>query len=113
MNASARQRVWFLLSDLFVDTEWSAEDLRAIGTALKHTGFSANEVEAILRTEVAPVCGRWMRWPSIGPWPAFDPDWVNESIEKYLRRQPIFRLGLWGLPGARRDWRVVRNAMEA
>jgi len=113
MNVSARRRVWLLLSDLFVDTEWSDEELRAIGAALKQTGFSANEVEAILRGEVAPVCGRWMRWPSIGPWPAFDSDWVNESVEKYLHRPPFFRLGLWGLPGVRRDWKVVRDAMES
>jgi hypothetical protein len=60
MSTATRQKVWALLSDLFVDTENSEQELRAIGQVLKTTGFSVAEVELILRKEVAPVCGRWM-----------------------------------------------------
>ena len=113
MNPAAREAAWVLLSDLFVDTEHSPEFLRSLGFALEGTGFTADEIESILKTEVAPVCGRWMRWPSIGPWPAFDPDWVKRTIANYRRRPRFFRLGLWGLPGVREDWKIVRAAMEA
>lgn len=60
MSTSAREAVWVLLSDLFVDSENTERDLRAIGQALKKTGFSVGEVKLILRKEVAPVCGKWM-----------------------------------------------------
>jgi hypothetical protein len=108
MTVSARHKVWFILSDLFVDTEWSIEDLRRMGISLKGTGFSASEIEAILRTEVAPVCF----WGLIGPWPDVDQDWLIESIEKYLRRPSLFRRKTWGFPSAREKWKVVRYAME-
>ena len=116
MNASAKEQVWFLLSDLFVDTEWSERELRGIGVALRDTGFSSKDVEKILRAEVAPVCGRWMRYPSIGPWPMFDREWVRLNIQKYLERpwyiMPFFGGGLWGLGSVKRDWTIVRAAME-
>ena len=112
MDFGTRHRVWYLLSDLFVDTELTDEQLCRIGVALKQTGLSSNDVEKILRREVAPVCGAWMRWPSIGPWPAFEPEWVKESIERYLSRPALFRLGLWSYPGVRRSWKIVRAEME-
>jgi len=116
MTVSAREKVWFLLADLFVDTDHAERELRAIGVALKQTGFSVDDVETILRKEVAPVCGRWMRSGAIGPWPMFDEEELRQRIEVYLNRPwyqpPPINTGLLGLSGVKRAWRIVRNAME-
>ena len=117
MKDSAKEKVWLLLSDLFVDTDLPERELREIGAALKRTGFSADEVEKMLRKEVAPVCARWMRYPgAIGPWPAFDPEELKLRIRTYLNRPwyraPLMGGGLFGLPGVKRSWRIVRDTME-
>ena len=118
MSTGTREKVWVLLSDLFVDTENTEQDLRAIGRVLKTTGFSVAEVELILRKEVAPVCGQWMVNPgAIGPWPLFDEEDLKQGIRNHLGkpwwRPPLTGIGLWRLPGVRRQWRVVRDAMQS
>jgi hypothetical protein len=117
MKTDPRAAVWVLLSELFVDTEHSDEDLQALGRALQKTGFSVDEVGAMLRREVAPVCGRWMLYPgAIGPWPLFDEQALRAGIEERLRKPwyqpPLFRTGLLLMPGVRRNWGIVRNAMR-
>jgi hypothetical protein len=117
MSTSAREVVWVLLSELFVDTEHTERDLRAIGQALKKTGFSVGEVKLILRKEVAPVCGKWMFYPgAIGPWPLFDEEALKQKIKERIGkpwyRPPLMVVGLWCLLGVRREWRVVQDAMQ-
>ena len=117
MDESAKEKVWLLLSDLFVDTDHPKRYLQEIGVALKRTGFSANEVEKILRKEVAPICARWMRYPgAIGPWPMFDPEHLKQRIRAHLDRpwykSPLIGTGLFGLSGVKRSWEIVRDAME-
>lgn len=117
MTTSAKENVWFLLSNLFVDTDHSEEELREIGVALKKTGCSVEDVEKILRSEVAPVCGRWMHYPgAIGPWPMFDREELKQRIQAYLNRPwhqpPLINSGLWGLSRVKRAWGTVRDAME-
>ena len=116
MSTNAREAVWLLLSDLFVDTDHTTQELCAIGQSLKKTGFSVEEVEAILRREVAPVCGRWMLYPgAIGPWPGFDEEdlkqRINAEMSKPWHKPPLFSAGLWLPLGIKRQWEVVRNAM--
>ena len=116
MNTKSRERVWVLLSELFVDTEHTPEDLLAIAGSLQGTGFSVDEVETILRREVAPVCGRWMLWPgAIGPWPMFDEQELKERIKERLRKPwykpPLFHTGLMFMAGVKREWEVVRDAI--
>lgn len=117
MDENSKEKVWLLLSDLFVDTEHSDRELREIGVALKGTGFSADDVETILRKEVAPVCGAWMRYPTVGPWPMFDPDDLKQRIRAHLNRpwykSTFVSIGLSGLPGLKSSWKVVRDAMES
>jgi hypothetical protein len=115
MNPNPRESVWLLLSELFVDTQHTQQDLLDIGRSLRETGFSVDEVETILRREVAPVCGRWMTYPgAVGPWPMFDAQDLKTRIEDNLRkpwyRPPFFRTAL--MPGVRREWAIVRNAMR-
>jgi hypothetical protein len=117
MNLKPREAVWILLSELFVDTELAKEDLHAIGTSLQETGFSVDEIEAILRREVAPVCGQWMTYPgTIGPWPMFDAQELKTRIGKHLckpwYKPPFFSTGLMLMPGLKRDWATVRSSMR-
>lgn len=117
MNIKSREAVWVLLSELFTDTKHTKEDLLAIGRSLQETGFSVAEVEAILRRDVAPVCGRWVTYPgAIGPWPMFDAQELTRQIQerrcKPWYRPPFFRPGLMLMPGVRRDWEILRRAMR-
>jgi hypothetical protein len=117
MNTTPREAVWVLLSELFVDTEHTEQDLHVLGRSLQETGYSVEETEAILRREVAPVCGRWMRSPgAIGPWPMFDAQELKERIQARLHKPwykpPLFHAGLLLMPGVEREWQVVRNAMR-
>jgi hypothetical protein len=117
MSSSAREAVWVLLSDLFIDSTKTDVNLRAMGKALAKTGYSAGEVEQILLHEVAPVCGKWMSHPgAVGPWPMFDELDLRHRIRQrikrpWYRRWPIV-FGLWSLPGVRRQWKVVQHAMQ-
>ncbi|MDB5897070.1 MAG: hypothetical protein JWP22_1441 [Ramlibacter sp.] len=117
MNTTSRQAVWILLSELFVDTEHTKDDLRILARSLQETGFPLHEIETILCREVAPVCGRWMLYPgAIGPWPAFQEQELRERIDARLHKPwykpPFFHTGLWGMPGVRREWTIVRNALR-
>jgi len=114
-----RRRAWILLSELFIDTDHRTEDLRALGRALSNLGTSPDEMERILREEVAPVCGRWMLYSSpVGPWPAFDEDDLVTNINQYVQtpwhgRRPLLApFTLWLLAGVRGDWRAVKLAMQ-
>ena len=79
----ARETIWWLLSDLFVDTTHTEDDLRRLGAALKKTGCGVEDLERILRYEVAPVCGTWMSYPgAIGPWPQFDPQDISAAYSE-------------------------------
>lgn len=116
MNKMPRGTVWVLLSELFVDTQHTKEDLHVLGGSLQETGYSVEEIESILRREVAPVCGRWMLHPgAVGPWPMFDRQDLSERIgahrQKPWYRPPLLDTGLLLMPGIKREWKVVRNAM--
>jgi len=117
MNTKPREAVWILLSELFVDTAHTKKDLLAMGKSLRETGFSVEEVETILRREVAPVCGQWMLYPgAIGPWPMVEAQALKEKIEERLRKpwykRPLFTTGLMLMPGVKREWEILRNAMR-
>jgi hypothetical protein len=117
MTTPSRETAWMLLSALFVDTQNTPEDLRDLGRSLQATGLSVDEIEAILRREVAPVCGAWMRQPgAIGPWPMFEEQEIKERIEAHLRKPsrkpPWFRPGLRLPSGVQREWKLVRDGMR-
>ena len=117
MSVNTRESVWWLLSDLFVDTTHTEDELRRLGVALRKTGFGADEVERILRREVAPVCGRWMTHSgAMGPWPQFDRQAIEARIRAYVQRPwykgPLFGAPLWVFPGVWREWSVVKRAMQ-
>ena len=116
MHRPRNEDIWLLLSELFVDTEHTVDDLVALAKALKQTGCPVNEIERILKHEVAPVCGRWMRYPTIGPWPMFDKEALLISIRKHIERpwyRPVLiKNGLWGLDHVKQDWEIVKSAIN-
>jgi hypothetical protein len=119
LEAFVRERVWMLLSELFIDTELSAHDLRRLGQHLLGTGVAADQAEAILRSEVAPVCGRWMLYgATVGPWPAFDECDLKRRIERHIRspwrrfQSVVAVFYWWRLSAVRRDWQLVRDEMN-
>jgi hypothetical protein len=112
----ARERAWELLSELFVDTEHDEAALLALGRNLADTKFGATTLEIILREEVAPIAGAWMRWPTVGPWPGFDTSALNAKIRAYIER-PWYSLNfraraLESYPGVAEDWSVARRALD-
>ncbi len=65
-----RTPVWCALSNLFLDTELQTCDHRHIASVITEAGYTPDEAETILRTEVAPVfhmnlravAGDWASW---------------------------------------------------
>jgi hypothetical protein len=51
-----RRPVWEALSNLYLDTELSVDDLALMGMQLAASPYTADELECILLTEVHPVC---------------------------------------------------------
>jgi hypothetical protein len=111
-----RDEAWHALSELFVDTEHSTAELEALGRRLRSLGIHAATLENILREEVAPVAGLWMRWPTVGPWPSFDRDHLAMKIRAHIARPwfapPFGARTLASYPGIAEDWGVVRGALE-
>jgi hypothetical protein len=72
--AEVEQRlpVWHALSELFLDTELQSADYARIGDQLRRSGYSAEELHRIYRSEVVPafiadlypfdVAGEWLPW---------------------------------------------------
>ena len=62
--------MWQALSELFLDTELQPHDYRSIAERLHQSGYSPDELRAILENEVAPafapnllsVAGEWTSW---------------------------------------------------
>lgn len=73
--SSARQA----LSEVFVDNQvnyrWIAQQLE---------GYSLEEVERLFYQEVAPVCYSNLLTPAPPVWKMFDPQWLEEEIEKRI-----------------------------
>ena len=112
----SHEKIWILLSDLFVDTERSVDELIMLGKALKATGCPVEEIEKILKYEVAPVCGTWMRYPTIGPWPMFDEKDLVLRIHKHIGRPwyrpSLIKNGLWGLSHVKKEWETVKATIN-
>lgn len=66
-----RLPVWCAMACLFLDTEPTDGDYRAIAAAIREAGYGADEAQAIFLEEVAPafapnllaVAGEWAGWP--------------------------------------------------
>src|SRR3954447_4978992 len=86
-----RKPVWIALSDLWLDTELTEDDLRRIAEVMRRSGYGVEELRDIYLFEVAPVV-----FPNLlsvaGEWTGFDEEWlVNEVTKQVGRRSPVLR----------------------
>lgn len=110
---SSREDAWELLSELFVDTERSEDDLVLLARRLKGVGYSLEDLDYFLKKEVAPIAGRWMQYPgAIGAWPGFDRDDLEIRIRENLQRPWYRRQRVWLARSVRREWSIVQAAMR-
>jgi hypothetical protein len=106
-----RRWVWQALSDLFLDEQITEDTLHYIARVVAECGYSADELEAIYRTEVAPAVA-FNAFDPAGTWGYFDTVWLEGRI---LRRRG---LGYWfnrwivsPLPirALRQQWRKLKG----
>lgn len=106
-DIEARLPAWDALSSLFLDTD-TALDREWRSTELAKSPYTVEELEAILRDEVFPVCS-WNLFSVAGEWAGFDQEWLRSAILEYLRRRFRFRLGFghWLITQSR-EWRQTK-----
>ncbi|HWV13878.1 MAG TPA: hypothetical protein VN030_00490 [Cellvibrio sp.] len=82
-NLEKRRAVWVALSDLFLDSDVSTS-YDYISRVCAESSYSLEELNHILRYEVAPVCLPNL-WSIAGEWAGFNEEWLVASIQKKLR----------------------------
>lgn len=96
-----RQNIWVALSDLFLDTDVTLS-FEYIEREILASPFTLEDIDLILRDEVAPVC-LFNLYSVAGEWAAFHHDWLIPAIESHLA-QPAWRRRM----GQRRRARQLR-----
>jgi len=87
MNLESRHLVWIEMSELFLDTDLSDNDLERIGATFINSGLTYSEIKKIELYEVLPSLWRNQATLGFGVWLGFDEDWVIENCSKnYLKR---------------------------
>ena len=100
-----RRPVWEALSDLFLDTELSDPIREGLARDLAASPYALDELHAILRDEVYPVC-KTNLLSVAGNWSGFDLDWLEARI---LARRPV----RWRWPSRLSPiWRAVSADVE-
>ncbi len=79
-----RVQVWDALSEMFLDTDRSIEELDALAEKIGRSPFSFSELGHIVFCEVGPVCFSNTLWFVGGEGLLFEPDWL---IPRCLERQ--------------------------
>jgi len=99
---ATRKPVWLALSDLYLDTDVSLS-YQYIARILAESPYSIEELEEILRTEVAPVVAPNL-FSVAGEWAGFDEQWlISRILEKGKSRAAY-------VPA--RDWAAVVALLE-
>jgi hypothetical protein len=75
------------LSEFYLDTELTADELTRIHVVFVESGYSQKEILEINYNEVAPVLIA-NTWSTAGVWAGFDEEWVIESITKRVNKKP-------------------------
>lgn len=83
-----RKPVWIALSDLWLDTELTEDDLRRIAEVMRRSGYEVEELREIYLFEVAPVV-----FPNLlsvaGEWAGFDEEWLVNEVTKQARSRNL------------------------
>jgi hypothetical protein len=82
-----RRPVWVALSELWLDTELSAGDLKGIARVMVDSGLSIEELRQVYLIEVAPVVAPNLLTVT-GAWSGFDEEWLCSQIIRNLRDRP-------------------------
>jgi hypothetical protein len=121
-----RERAWIELSELFRDTEITAEGVGAIARELRAQGFDEAVAGRILEEEVAPVFG-WNLLSVAGNWTGWKEEDVVALVREWLARREARTLAgamrRTALAGwvrrklfcsiVQRKWREVAEAMHS
>jgi hypothetical protein len=78
--------VWLALSELYLDTELSSDQLEHLAKTLAASPYSRAELEAILLTELHPVLAANLLAVA-GVWSGFDAAWLQGRILARSRRR--------------------------
>lgn len=87
LNLERRAPVWEALSELFVGKELQDYDYAGIAEALRLSGYSLDELENVLREEVAPVFRRNLSPLAIPEMEGWTQAAVVKEIRTYLGRE--------------------------
>lgn len=80
---------WKIFSNLFLDTDFSDEELNEFAEILAKLPFSIAELSHILGREVGPACEQnLMQWPG-GEWLAFSDDTLIPKCIKNQEKNPF------------------------
>ncbi|HVY71282.1 MAG TPA: hypothetical protein VHH73_15220 [Verrucomicrobiae bacterium] len=82
-----RRPLWVALSELWLDTELSAEDLNRIAGVMAETGLTIEQLRQVYLVEVAPVVSPNLLTVA-GEWAGFDEEWLCSIIVRNLRDHP-------------------------
>ena len=114
-----RKPVWAALSELWLDTELTSEDLQRIAGVMKRSGYDVLQLKDIYLFEVAPVV-----FPNLlviaGEWAGFDDEWLFiQATRRARRRSLILRafvrigIGKWLMTfGTQRHWATLVKMLE-
>ena len=78
-----RRPVWRALSELWLDTELTEDDIRHIAGVMVDSGYTLGELRVICDSEIAPVVYKNLLTP-VGVWSGFDEEWLSQQIIKEL-----------------------------
>ncbi len=114
-----RKPVWAALSELWLDTELTEDDLRRIAGAMEASGYPIGVLRDIYLYEVAPVV-----FPNLlvvaGEWAGFDEEWLFAKATKRARSRNLMlrvvrraRIGKWLMTFAtERHWDTLVEMMD-
>lgn len=108
-----RRPVWEALSTMYLDTDVALSRAWRV-QVLSASPYSLEEIDAILREEIHPVCFSNLLQPA-GEWAGFDPDRLEQAIQgrrTRWRSRLLTRLSL-ALPGCfpTEEWTVTRQGI--
>lgn len=112
----ARLPVWTALANLFLDTTHSPDIRRGLAADLLASGFEIEQIEEVLRHEVAPVFGGNLL-SLTGEWVLWDQEEVGKAMFRVYcqRRGPTFFQRIQGRLAtglAQSEWKKVRRLVR-
>lgn len=82
-----RRPLWVALSELWLDTELSGEDLERIARIMADSDLNIEQLRRVYLVEVAPVVSSNLV-AIAGEWSGFDEEWLCSQIVSNLRDRP-------------------------